>query len=147
MYKVYILLCEEGKYYIGMTRRKVEDRFKEHILGIGSEWTKRYKPIKIIKEIENADEFDEDKWTKKYMKQYGIENVRGGSYCTIKLDNFTKSILEREICTIENRCFLCNENGHYIKECEWYMVKSSDYSRQNESFISKFWRAMGEEFK
>lgn len=124
---LYILLCEEEKYYIGVTRKKVEDRFNEHLLGIGCKWTKRYKPIKIIKIIENADEVDEDKWTITYMKEFGIDNVRGGRYNEIKLDNFTKSILERE-----------------IGDNEWYIVESKDYHypRENESFVSKFWKAM-----
>jgi len=31
---VYILLCVDGSYYIGLTRKQVETRVSEHNLGI-----------------------------------------------------------------------------------------------------------------
>ena len=45
-------------------------------------WTTKYKPIKVVELIE-GDNYDEDKYTLKYMEQYGIDNVRGGSFCQI----------------------------------------------------------------
>ena len=44
-----------------------------------------YKPISIHKIIPDCDPFDEDKYTLKYIEQNGIENVRGGSFCTVEL--------------------------------------------------------------
>ena len=72
---IYILKCEQNRYYIGKTERSLDSRIKEHFLNNGSEWTRKYKPIKLIDTIQNADDFDEDKYTKIYMKKYGINNV------------------------------------------------------------------------
>ena len=83
---VYILECAEGKYYIGKTDRPLEDRITEHFYGYGSVWTQRYRPLTLIQIISNADSFDEDKYTKMTMKKYGIDNVRGGSYCQMILN-------------------------------------------------------------
>jgi hypothetical protein len=42
-------------------------RIEEHFRASGSEWTKKYKPIKVVETKLNADDFDEDKYTKIYM--------------------------------------------------------------------------------
>ena len=121
---IYILKCEQNRYYIGKTERSLDSRIKEHFLNNGSEWTRMYKPIKLIKTIPNADAFDEDKYTKIYMKQYGINNVRGGTYTQINLPEYSKRALEKELCSASNLCFRCNRTGHFASEC--YASKRAD---------------------
>lgn len=117
---IYVLELEQGKYYVGRTI-DVKKRWKEHKLGIGAKWTKIYKPKQIIDIKYNADCFDEDKYVKIYMDKYGIDNVRGGSYSSIKL-TYEKNILAKEIKTAKNQCFECGgplfgPNGHFEKNC------------------------------
>ncbi len=50
---------------------------------------KKYKSVKVIQQINNYDDYDEDKYTLKYMDIYDIENVRGGSFVTIILEEST----------------------------------------------------------
>ena len=107
MRTIYVLKCEQNKYYIGQTNRNLEYRIYEHIFGSGSEWTKKYKPIKIIDIINNCDEMDEDKYTKIYMKKYGIDNVRGGAYVTL--------ILSEDQCKTLND-LLNNKKDYFIKD-------------------------------
>lgn len=89
--KIYILELSDDKWYVGKTHKTVKARFEEHLSGKGSFWTRKYKPIKI-KEIISKDNWyggptwdDENYFTKQYMGEYGVENVRGGSYCNLKL--------------------------------------------------------------
>jgi predicted GIY-YIG superfamily endonuclease len=121
MSSIYVLKCENNKYYIGKTK-DIESRYNDHCNGNGSEFTKKYKPIKIIDIIKNADEFEEDKQVKKYMSKYGIENVRGGSYSTIKLLDYQIKALEKELLSSSNKCFKCGEEGHYVNECDKLMI-------------------------
>lgn len=44
---VYVLLCDDGSFYKGMTK-DLYRRFYEHYTGIGAEWTKIHKPVKVI---------------------------------------------------------------------------------------------------
>ena len=58
MEHIYILKLGDGKYYIGKTKN-VEKRWTEHITGNGSGWTKRYKPMSLIKTVVSTSYFDE----------------------------------------------------------------------------------------
>ncbi|MFO1124290.1 MAG: GIY-YIG nuclease family protein [Methylocystis sp.] len=45
---VYILLCADGSYYTGLTRKEVETRVSEHNLGIDADYTARRRPVKLV---------------------------------------------------------------------------------------------------
>jgi putative endonuclease len=45
---VYILLCADGSYYTGLTRKDVETRVSEHNLGINADYTSRRRPVKLL---------------------------------------------------------------------------------------------------
>lgn len=70
MTTIYILKCMHNKWYIGKTNRSLIERLNEHFINNGSEWTKIHPPIDVVQIITNVDEFDEDKYTKEYMKKY-----------------------------------------------------------------------------
>ena len=113
---IYVLELRGGRYYIG----KSDDpkaRLTQHLSGTGSAWTRKYKPIKIVKTIKNASPFAEDQVTKEYMSKYGIEKVRGGSYANIELDDFQVQMLETEIRGATDKCIRCGRSGHFIDNC------------------------------
>jgi len=113
---IYILKCENGKFYVGKTN-DMKRRYEEHLRGEGSGFTAKYKPLEIVKLIENADEFDEDKYVKMYMSQYGINNVRGGVYLNEELTENEKQQIEREIIGAKDLCFICGKSGHFANNC------------------------------
>jgi hypothetical protein len=65
---------------------------------------------------------------KQYMSNYGIENVRGGTYSTIKLTDSVINFLQKEILHANNLCFNCGESGHYVNNCNEKLSNDIDVS-------------------
>lgn len=114
---VYIIQLEEGKYYVGKTENP-EYRIESHFDFNGSMWTKKYKPLSVVEIIPNCDNYDEDKNTIKYMEKYGINNVRGGSFCQIRLSDENINTLTQIINGSNDKCYLCGSNTHFVNECK-----------------------------
>lgn len=115
--KIYVLQCTDGKWYIGKTTRDLIDRVSEHFAGDGSEWTRLYKPIKLVKSKDMKDDLEEDALVKAYMKKYGIQHVRGGSYSAIQLPDYKILALEDELNGAADKCFRCGRKGHFVNSC------------------------------
>ena len=82
---VYVLRLEEGKFYVGITSQNPEIRMQEHINHVRpAYWTQKYKPVEIfykeelgVMKKEDAEAI-ENLMTRKYMRQFGLNHVRGG---------------------------------------------------------------------
>ena len=114
---IYTLKLIQGKYYVGKTTNP-SFRLDNHFNSNGSAWTMKYKPIELLELIPNCDDYDEDKYTRKYMDKYGIDNVRGGSFVSIELDKSTIQHLTQMSNGTNDKCFVCSKSGHFAKDCK-----------------------------
>ena len=116
MTSIYILKCENDKWYIGRSNNPTV-RIRKHFEKYGSAWTSLHNPIEVENIIDNCDYYDEDKITKQYMEKYGIDNVRGGSYCQLEITPQQREFINKEINNVKDVCFNCGEGGHFISRC------------------------------
>jgi hypothetical protein len=131
MVYIYVIRLENNKYYVGKTTNPTF-RFENHFNVNGSAWTKKYKPISLEELIPNCDDYDEDKYTIKYMDKYGIDNVRGGSFVEIYLDDSTIKHLMKMKNGTNNLCFNCGLKGHFINECRMNKNNKNNKNDKND---------------
>jgi len=143
MLYIYILNLQQGKYYVGKTKN-AGFRLDSHFNSEGSAWTKKYKPIKVEKLISNCDDYDEDKYTRIYMDKYGVDNVRGGSFVQVKLNDNTKEALNKMSNGTKDLCFKCGKKGHFARNCNKY-----DCEYESEDDCDEYWccEYCGKEFE
>jgi hypothetical protein len=134
---IYTLKLTQGKYYVGKTTNP-SFRLDNHFNSNGSAWTMKYKPIELLELIPNCDHYDEDKYTRKYMDKYGIDNVRGGSFVSIELDKPTIAHLTQMSNGTNDKCFICSKPGHFAKDCkENYEYDGWSCEKCNKEFTNK----------
>jgi hypothetical protein len=114
---IYTLQLENGKYYVGKSKN-ISNRILQHFSEQGSSWTKSYKPVKVLSQIPSTDSFDEEKYTLLAMDRYGIDNVRGGSYCKLILSKHEMEKAQQIIYSICDKCYRCGEQKHTASECD-----------------------------
>lgn len=122
---IYVLELTQGKYYVGKTK-DIRRRFAEHLNGQGSEWTKKYKPVTVLKTFPITSMFDEDNKVKELMSLHGVNNVRGGTYSQVYLTKEVKDLLQKELTHAEDKCFGCGKKGHFIGNCPDKVTKQSN---------------------
>jgi putative endonuclease len=66
---VYILECADGSYYVGSTW-DLERRVGEHNEGLGAEYTKRRRPVRLVWS-EQLARIDEAYWVEKQIQGWG----------------------------------------------------------------------------
>lgn len=126
---IYILSCKNNKYYVGKTTN-VFNRIDDHIAGNATAWTKKYPPIDIIELHNDCDPYDEDKYTLQMMNKYGIDNVRGGSFTEIVLDDVSIAMINKMNSGATDKCFNCNKSGHFANECNMNNVQATKVTKK-----------------
>lgn len=113
---LYVLQCEDDKWYVGKTT-DISRRFKQHKDGNGCAWTKQHMPLRITETRPIKTSHDETNLTKDYMKKYGIDNVRGGAYSQIDLPEDVEMLIKHELNATTDACYNCGKKGHFANTC------------------------------
>lgn len=99
--------------------------FVSSINAVDSNWIRLHPCIAVERTIHINDE---DVVVRKMMMEYGIDNVRGGSYSRIDLPSFRRRELEYEFAGVDDRCVICGDHRHVAVSCSRKM-SDADCSR------------------
>lgn len=100
---VYVLKLEDEKYYVGQSENaslRIDVYFGDDD-SKKNPWTVKYKPISIIEVIPECDEYEGDKYVLRYMKTYGVDNVRGCTFNQVVLPASSLLLIDRMIKDIK----------------------------------------------
>ena len=97
---LYVLELAGNKWYVGTTTQTPRERLNAHKRGAGSAWTRAH-PVKRMKECEIVETatagLKETCKTLELMQIYGVENVRGGTYCQKTLSQDQLNAINKEL--------------------------------------------------
>jgi len=119
MVSIYVLELTNNKYYVGSTAKITVDM---NVVNYHIPWTQKYKPIRILNIIYDCDKYDEDKYTRKYMDDYGLDNVRGGSFSSEYLDPVIRAMLSTSSYIYNNN--MDTEANTSLMEARVYLLES-----------------------
>ena len=99
---LHIILLEKEKLFLHVsTHDKVDMHIVLRECELINDYLSIYKPIRILETIVICQDDEINYFVKKYMKCYGIENVRGGSY-------------SNELLTVDERKFIIEETNQKL---------------------------------
>ena len=116
--EVYVLELEDNKVYVGESSN-VRRRLWVHTNKNGSAWTKKHGVVRKLKsKIEPQSYFGELAETLEWMKEKGIDNVRGSMFTKpFNLSSSEKVMAGQLYCELHNLCRKCGGEGHFITRC------------------------------
>ena len=119
-YTIYVLECENNKYYVGSTIHR-KRRFKQHMQNDGSSWTKLHKPVRLIKEYRRIPERYylgyEAQITAELMLEKGVNNVRGAMFTRTKDYTRQEPDIAALVAFLGHYCDLKYGKGDIAKKC------------------------------
>jgi hypothetical protein len=110
MIHIFVFKLSNGKYFLYPKELDTENPTTETIFTCKFEcelyydFVKENLPFVSTHDIlYNVDEYDIDKYVRKYMNQYGITNVRGGNYyqSVLSMDQTNALLTDMKPCTVE----------------------------------------------
>ena len=106
---IYVLECQQNKYFIGKTYN-IQIEYNDHLDGTFCEITSIYKPINIHCILDLDNNFNINIIIAKYILKYGKQNVY------FIEDYINKKDIKKHIKLKNNNC-ICGKEDHWINNC------------------------------
>lgn len=106
---LFLLELEHGKFYAGASSDPVKtlEEYREGLVTPqGAQWIQIHRPLRLREVVRVGRAEDLDEYVRKWMLQYGVENVRGGSWSSPRLTDKDRQVLSGELAK-QRGCVVC----------------------------------------
>ena len=111
---------EHGRVYVGCSRH-VDQRIAQHLSGLGSAFTRMFKPTGVrlprLGNLSGNGDGPERDETLRYMVQRGTRLVRGWKYTLVDMRQADLIDAEANIRELSDLCRRCGHLGHFVADC------------------------------
>ena len=115
---IYVLRCGGRRFYVGScNENRLQERIAEHYAGRGAKFTEVFEPEELMETRPVEGNFSEDMVVHEYMREHGIDMVRGGTYSRLQLPEHQLRTISDVITHGSRRCFSCGAEGHFAQQC------------------------------
>lgn len=142
-YTLYSIKLTNKKWFLHVSPDSLDNSNIMLDCCIMHEFVRQNPPIEITENIKLSCELDIDYFVKKYMRHYGIDNARGGSYTSVQLDEGVKKVLEKELDIsysgiVQQSRLLLDVYTRFSSENDWTREKICDEIMQQVSQYTKY---------
>jgi len=139
---IYVLLLNENKYFISELDNDQAKMLSQNtytnlsqIFNNGMEWLNKYPFINILNIVDDENG-DVDTVVKYHMSIYGINNVRGGNYHKMILDDDILDELDRDLIKNTNNNFI--DNFDTINDIDEQIEKLNKINEESNQLANKY---------
>jgi len=117
MEQLYILRLTCNKWFIGKSK-DVPHTCAYYDCGFGPQWIRTYNVIEVSEVRPLKGEHDVRDTTLKWMKMYGLENVRNVGCDGMKLEDDEEMAIRFMMHAPPDACVKCHATGHTHEDCK-----------------------------
>ena len=140
--RLFVFKLVKGKFFVGRTKKDVEHELSRHRAGDGHPWSAKFPPVRgddaTYFSTEISHNAEEDAMTERLMHEFGVENVRGGTYKQMTLPEHLEKTLNDKFRCWEDECFVCKKVGHFSRQCPDWETRIVDAEKKANEFSDKF---------
>jgi hypothetical protein len=117
---IYALRLVGGYFYVGRSESDegADLRIEDHKNTAGGcKWTAKHPFESVMFKKSGCSPFAEDMETLILMQQEGIDNVRGGTFCNIAMEQYQYRAAKDMIVSATGACYKCLKKGHCRRDC------------------------------
>lgn len=97
MILLHVLSLADNKLFLHVSTTSIDNDSRIMLeCELMHDYVRKHKPLRILESVALRQDAEIDFFVKKYMKHYGIDNVRGGTYSDIELTESDKQFILRE---------------------------------------------------
>lgn len=130
-YSIYKLTCETGKVYIGVTKRTLKERLRDHRNKSNTCCSKNFinPTIELLEEFETDDKLEKRKKEREYIDKFDCVNI--------KKEYRTPEEIKEDLKVINKKFKMLHPDKIRENKRKWYLNNKEKMREKNREYYQK----------